>query len=97
MLQIKWSNRIIGAKNMIHKTSVDGTDCKILEPAPFSSQWYSYKHNRPVVWFEIAVSTAAVHTSRLSSFGHELICIKTNLFLRTRINMYKNKSIVYFD
>ena len=35
---------------------VDGTDCAINEPRPFSSKWYSHKLNGPAVRYEVAVS-----------------------------------------
>ena len=38
-------------------STVDGTDCVICEPHPFSRAWYSFKHNGPGVRYEIAVST----------------------------------------
>lgn len=37
--------------------SVDGTDCPIQEPQPFSSKWFSHKLNGPGVRYEVAVST----------------------------------------
>ena len=36
--------------------SVDGTDFRICEQYPFNSQWWSYKHNGPGVWYEIGIS-----------------------------------------
>ena len=36
--------------------SVDGTDCRIEEPSPFSTAWYSHKFNGPGVRYEVAVS-----------------------------------------
>ena len=38
--------------------SVDGTDCPILEPRPFSRNWYSHKFRCAGVRYEIAVSIA---------------------------------------
>ena len=36
--------------------SVDGTDCPIYEPTPWSSKWYSHKFEGPGVRYEIAIS-----------------------------------------
>lgn len=36
--------------------SVDGTDCPIREPEPFSTQWYSHKMNGAGLRYEVAVS-----------------------------------------
>lgn len=38
--------------------SVDGTDCRINEPFPFSGKWFSHKFNGPGVRYEIGVSVA---------------------------------------
>ena len=40
-----------------YMSTVDGTDCIICEPHPFSRAWYSFKHSGPGVRYEIAVST----------------------------------------
>ncbi|GAX10088.1 hypothetical protein FisN_2Lu360 [Fistulifera solaris] len=37
---INWNSR---KKNGVHTFSVDGTDCPINEPSPFSPKWYSHK------------------------------------------------------
>ncbi len=37
--------------------SVDGTDCPINEPSPYSSTWYSHKLNSAGLRYDIAVST----------------------------------------
>jgi hypothetical protein len=37
------------------KISVDGTDCPIREPIPFSSRWYSHKFKGPGLRYEVAV------------------------------------------
>lgn len=36
--------------------SVDGTDCRIYEPYPFNSAWFSHKFKGPGVRYEIALS-----------------------------------------
>jgi hypothetical protein len=36
--------------------TIDGTDFKILEPQPFSTEWWSHKYNGPGVRYEIGVS-----------------------------------------
>jgi len=35
--------------------TVDGTDCPIQEPHPFSTQWYSHKFKGPGLRYELAV------------------------------------------
>jgi len=42
--------------------SVDGTDCPIQEPKPFSKKWYSIKLNGPALWYE---ATVALHRSEI--------------------------------
>ena len=37
------------------KVTVDGTDCPIQEPSPFSPGWYSHKFKGPGVRYEVAV------------------------------------------
>ena len=36
--------------------TVDGTDCLIQEPTPFSSVWWSHKSNSAAVRYELAIS-----------------------------------------
>lgn len=36
--------------------SIDGTDCRIQEPTPFDSKWYSHKFRGPGLRYEIGVS-----------------------------------------
>ncbi len=36
--------------------SVDGTDCRIMEPTPFSPMWYSHKFKGPGIRYEVGVS-----------------------------------------
>ena len=35
--------------------SVDGTDCRIYEPSPFSPVWYSHKFKGPALRYEVGV------------------------------------------
>ncbi len=37
------------------KISVDGTDCRIFEPSPFSPKWLSHKFKGPGVRYEIGL------------------------------------------
>jgi DDE superfamily endonuclease len=37
------------------KVTVDGTDCPIQEPSPFSPKWYSHKFKGPGLRYEVAV------------------------------------------
>lgn len=39
--------------------SVDGTDCPIQEPTPFSSQWFSHKLNGAGFRYEVGVGTGS--------------------------------------
>ena len=58
--QLKWENRrTIQSRNV--SISVDGTDCRICEPSPFSSKWYSHKFNGPGLRYEVAVSISTGH------------------------------------
>ena len=41
--------------------SLDGTDCAISEPTPFSPKWYSHKLNGPGVRYEVGLSIARGH------------------------------------
>lgn len=36
--------------------TVDGTDCRIMEPRPFSTDWFSHKFGGPGLRYEIAVA-----------------------------------------
>ena len=36
--------------------SIDGTDCRILEPRPFHKRWYSWKFNGPGLQYEVGVA-----------------------------------------
>lgn len=38
--------------------TVDGTDCRINEPTPFSKKWYSVKFGGPAVKYEIGIDMA---------------------------------------
>lgn len=41
--------------HMIFTISVDGTDCRIEEPRPFSTKWFSQKFKGPAVKYEIGI------------------------------------------
>ena len=41
--------------------TVDGTDCKIQDPSPFQTKWYSHKHNGLGLHCELAVSVSLGH------------------------------------
>ena len=53
---IVWDNRLRGDVGKQCKVTVDGTDFKIFEPAPFSSKWVSHKFQGPGLRYEVAVS-----------------------------------------
>jgi hypothetical protein len=44
-----------GAGNKTCFVTVDGTDCPIYEPTPFSRAWFSHKLNGPGLRYEVAV------------------------------------------
>ena len=35
--------------------SIDGTDCQIQEPTPFSPKWFSHKFNGPGIRYEVGI------------------------------------------
>ena len=45
-----------GSENEEYKVSVDGTDCPVQEPTPFSPTWYSHKFKSAGVRYEFGVS-----------------------------------------
>lgn len=53
--QIKLSNRFRRNRARTCKLTVDGTDCPIQEPHPFSSIWYSHKLKGPGLRYEVGV------------------------------------------
>ena len=53
--QIIWDNRYLGYNGSICLVSVDGTDFRILEPQPFSPEWYSHKFKGAGVRYEVAI------------------------------------------
>lgn len=55
-MQISLSARLNNRSYLSCVMSVDGTDCYIFKPTPFSSKWYSHKTNGPGLRYEIAVS-----------------------------------------
>ena len=52
--QIRWSNRLRGDRGKVRNATVDGTDCLIEEPTPFSTKWCSHKFNKAGSCYEIA-------------------------------------------
>lgn len=56
--QFNWSDRLLHSRQLIEGSycSVDGTDCRILEPQPFSTMWYSHKFSGPGLRYEIGLS-----------------------------------------
>jgi DDE superfamily endonuclease len=54
--KIVWENRLLCDNGSQCKITVDGTDFRIMEPAPFDERWKSEKKfNGPGVKYEIAV------------------------------------------
>lgn len=67
--------------------SVDGTDCRVAEPTPFNSKWYSHKFNGPGLRYEAGVT---VETANIASVHGPFPCgaypdvkISRSGFLRT--------------
>ena len=56
MFKVQWSRREEEKRFQNLFVTVDGTDCRICEPTPFSTDWYSHKFSGPGVRYEIAVS-----------------------------------------
>lgn len=54
-IQIRWENRYMNDNGSVCLVTVDGTDCPINEPSPFSPRWYSHKMNGPGVRYEVGV------------------------------------------
>jgi len=70
--QINWEDRNIGWDgSTIYRVTVDGTDCRIQEPQPFSPKWYSHKFCGPGVRYEIVV---AVNTGVIVSVNGPYCC-----------------------
>ena len=54
---INIEERHIGSNiNDIAKLSLDATDCRIQEPTPFSTKWYSHKFKGPGLRYEVALT-----------------------------------------
>ena len=61
---IKLENRFEGLNGVAYSNcfiSVDGTDCPVFEPWPFSPKMYSHKMNGPGVKYEVAVCLKTGH------------------------------------
>lgn len=57
-------NRFDNLGDVVHTNcfmSVDGTDCPVFEPYPFSSKMYSHKVNGPAVKYEVGVCLKTGH------------------------------------
>lgn len=54
--QIKMEDRASPGNTNVCTMVVDGTDCRIQEPTPFSSAWYSHKFHRAGLRYEMATS-----------------------------------------
>ena len=53
--------------------SVDGTDCRIYEPEPFDTKWYSHKFNGPGLRYEIGVCIVSGNIDALKRNIHTWI------------------------
>ena len=54
-MKIQWANRYNDDSNQPFLVSVDGTDCRIEEPTPFNSKWYSHKFRGPGLRYEVGL------------------------------------------
>ena len=41
----------------MYLVSLDGTDCRIQEPSPFSPKWYSHKFHGPGLRYEVGLNS----------------------------------------
>lgn len=56
LFQIKWENRFNNSiPEQVCFCSLDGVDFQIMEPTPFSVQWYSHKFKGPGLRYEIGI------------------------------------------
>lgn len=55
---MSWQDRLSESNDQFEYSyvSVDGTDCRIQEPTPFSSRWYSHKFSGPGLRYELGIS-----------------------------------------
>ena len=53
--KIKWVARHQYRENKVYRALVDGTDCKIVEPSPFSPKWFSHKFRSAGLRYEVGV------------------------------------------
>lgn len=54
--KIFWQNRTNSRRYRNLHITVDGTDCKIYEPSPFCTGWYSHKFHGPGLRYEVGLS-----------------------------------------
>ena len=52
------SRHVNGNFGYVCKVSIDGTDCQIWEPSPFSTKWYSHKFHGAGLRYEIGICIA---------------------------------------
>ena len=55
-MKIKWQNRLLRSNGSTCLVSVDGTDFRIVQPAPFDKKWYSHKFKGPGLRYEVGIS-----------------------------------------
>jgi hypothetical protein len=53
--QVLFRNRLMQDNGSTCLMTLDGTDCRIYEPAPFHRKWYSHKFKGPAVRYEVGV------------------------------------------
>lgn len=54
-LQVKWENRLMRDCGKTCKVTVDGMDCPVLEPKPFSTHWYSHKFKKAGLRYKLGI------------------------------------------
>lgn len=69
--QIRWQYRLIGDTGQRCLTTVDGVDFEIPEPTPWSSIWFSHKHNGPGLRYEVSI---CINTGWIVAFNGPFEC-----------------------
>ena len=69
--KILWHNRFRQDTYQRCLVTIDGIDCQIEEPIPFSRKWYSHKFSGPGVRYELGVS---IHTGDIVSLHGPFLC-----------------------
>jgi hypothetical protein len=54
-IQVVFKNRLMQENGSTCLMTLDGTDCRIYEPAPFNKKWFSHKFKGPALRYEVGV------------------------------------------